>query len=84
MQKGIDIMIENGFIFAVNKSLERERKLQERKRKKDIQFYSILSKYDVYLEDLKKEYLTKKELDFMVKYIINELKYPIRFYPNLI
>ena len=77
-------MIENGFVYAVNKSLEKERNRKKKQDKKTEKLYNIFKKYNKTLDELTKEILTKKELEFITDYIINTLNYPLRWYTNLI
>lgn len=76
-------MIENGFVYAIDKSIEKRRKQEERKSKKTAKMYAILDKYNTCLPDLRKEQLNKTEYKFVIEYLEKVLKYPIRLYPNL-
>jgi hypothetical protein len=76
-------MVENGFVFAVNKSLEKQRKEQIKKDKKTDKFYAIMQKYNTDLETITKDILLKSEYKFLIEYITIDLKYPLSWYPNL-
>ena len=55
-------MIENGFVHAVNKSLEKEQKRKDKEQAKKEKLYKILAKLDKSLIELKTEDLNKTEL----------------------
>jgi hypothetical protein len=76
-------MIENGFVYAMEKYSEKQAKIKVRKDKKSDKFYTICRKYNKSLDELTKDELTKTEYNFIVEYITKELKYPMRFYPSL-
>ena len=76
-------MIENGFVFAMEKYGEKQAKKKARQDKKSDKFYAICRKYNKALDELTKEELTKTEYNFIIKYVEKVLHYPIRLYPNL-
>lgn len=46
-------------------------------------FYEILNKYNKTLDTITKEEVTTTEYKFLLDYIENELKYPLRWYEKL-
>jgi acyl-[acyl carrier protein]--UDP-N-acetylglucosamine O-acyltransferase len=76
-------MIENGFVYAINKYSLQRAKIEARKDKKTRKIYDILRKYDTCLPDLAKEKLTKAEYKIVVDYITKVCNYPLRLYPHL-
>lgn len=76
-------MVENGFVYAIDKSIEKREKRQIREQKRSDKFYAICRKYDKALDELKRDDLLKGEFNFIANYIIKDLKYPLKFYPNL-
>lgn len=76
-------MIENGFVYAFEKSAERRAKEQVRIDKKTSKFYGICRKYDKAIDTLNKNEMTKTEYKFIVEYIEKVLKYPLSWYSNL-
>lgn len=77
-------MIENGFVYAIDKSIEKRRKQEQKKAIKSNKFYAICEKYNKSLPELTKDELTKTEYKFVVEYIEKVLNYPLRLYPNLL
>jgi hypothetical protein len=76
-------MIENGFVYAVNKSLEKNARKEEKQQTKTDKFYAICHKYNKTVNELNKEELTKAEYKIIVEYIEKVCKYPLKYYPNL-
>lgn len=76
-------MIENGFVYAIDKSIEKRKKLDIKRQIKSDKFHEICRKYNKSLDELDKNELTKTEYKFILEYVEKILKYPIRFYSNL-
>ena len=76
-------MIENGFVYAVDKSIEKKRKREARQQPKADRFYTICRKYGKAADELDRDELTKTEHRAVVEYLTNVLGYPLKFWPNL-
>jgi len=75
-------MIENGFVFAVNKALARERLISEKQNQLCDKVLEICIKHQKTIESLTKKELTKKEYSLVVKYI-EKSGYLLKWYPLL-
>ena len=76
-------MVENGFVYAVNKFADKLQKQEDKRQIKTNKLYNILHKYNKTLDTITKDELTKTEHKFITEYIENELKYPLKWYENL-
>lgn len=76
-------MIDNGFVYAVNKNNLKKKKEELKKEQVTNQFYNICNKYNCSLNELNKNNLTKKEYKIVTDYIQNILNYPMHYFPNL-
>lgn len=74
-------MIENGFVYAVNKSLEKQKKKEEKRSIKENKLRKILLKKDLQLAvNAKREHFNKTELKLIedlgyMNYLIMNEKY---------
>ena len=75
-------MVENGFYFAACKNSERIQKDNAKKLKLSIRFRELCEKYNTDIYGLNAKNMTKKEYEFLVKYLESE-NLPIWLYPNL-
>ena len=76
-------MIENSFVYAMDKAIEKRRKQEEKRKVKSEKMYNILDKYNTCLPDLKKEQLTKTEYKFVIEFVTTILNCPLELYKNL-
>jgi len=77
-------MIENGFVYAIEQYSKKQDKIKAKNDKKSDKMQIIYKKYNKSLDQLDKNELLKSEYKIVIDYIENVLKYPLRWYENLI
>ncbi len=77
-------MINNGFVYAMDKWGAQKRKDEARKADRGLKVREILQKHNRDIDSITKAELTKAEYKRVTDYLTKDCGYPLRLYPNLL